>query len=161
MNLEPTGLLGITCLLVGLVVAFLFLVRRRAARRSTTLAQATNDLEAKLELFRSETDSRIAELGEAINKLKFECAATNIQLVSLAAQTDGALAAAKALSLRQEDTWTRRENPVNISIVPRAIESADNDTWVRDEGEPEAVESPRNAAPLATVISEGRKAKTR
>ena len=159
MTVEPSVLFGIGGVSAGLVIAFLFLIRRRALRRSTTLAQRAHDLETKLGLFRSKTDSRIAELEEAINKLKVECAATNIELVSLKVQTDEALAAAKALW--REDTWIRRENPANISIVPRAIESADTDTWVRDEGESEAVEPAGHAVPLATVISEGRKAKTR
>ena len=124
MNLESIVPLGIACLLAGLVVAFLFLVRRPAARRSTMLAQATRDLEATVGQLRDETDSRIAELEEAVNKLKTERVAANIQLMSLKAQTDETLAALKAVSSGQEDNWIRGESPVDISIVPRAKKSA-------------------------------------
>jgi uncharacterized protein HemX len=159
MNLEPIVLLGIACVLAGLVVAFLFLVRRRAARRRTRLAQATHDLEATVAQLRNETDSRIAELEEAVNKLKIECVSANVQLVSLKAQTDETLATLKAVSSGQEDTWIR--GVVDISIVPRAIESAGSDTWVRAESDPEAVGPTNNVAPFATAISEGKRASTR
>ena len=161
MNLESIVPLGIACLLAGLVVAFLFLVRRPAARRSTMLAQATRDLEATVGQLRDETDSRIAELEEAVNKLKTERVAANIQLMSLKAQTDETLAALKAVSSGQEDNWIRGESPVDISIVPRAKESVGSDTWVRAESDPEAVEPTNNVAPFATVISEGKRASTR
>ena len=161
MNVGPSVLFGIGGISAGLVIVLLFFIRRRAARRRTKLIQATHDLEAIVGQLRNETDSRIAELEEAVNKLKIECVAANIQLVSLKAQTDETMAALKAVSSGQEDTWIRGENLVDISIVPRAIESASSDTWVRAESDPEAVELTNNVAPFATVISEGKRASTR
>jgi hypothetical protein len=154
MNLEPTLLFGIASVFATLVIAFLFLRRRRVARRTAGLVQTTQDLRAEFERLGDEMAGKIAELEDATNKLKLECAAANIQLVSLKAQTDE-MVAAKAVLPRRENTWVRRENPSNISIIPTAIGPAGGDTWVRDADEPKTAEQTDSVARLATLFAQG------
>ena len=153
MNFE-SGLFGIACASVALAIAFLFLVHRRAARQTATLVQTAQDLHAELGRLSNEMVGKITELENVTNKLKIECAATNIQLVSLKAQTDE-MAASKAVLQRPKETWVRREDPGNISTIASPVRSAEGDTWVRRANEPKRAEPTDSAARLATLFAQG------
>jgi hypothetical protein len=163
MKIELIVYSAIGFLSAGLIAAALVsIIHRRAIQLTTrrleaTLAQATRDLQTNLEQLRNETNRKVVELEQAIDALKIECAATNIELVPLKAQ-----AREKSLSIapkinpsESEDTWTRGENSADISIVPTARGSNDNETWVRDGSAPDPVLQRGSATQLATVFSQG------
>ena len=154
MNLDSPALLTIGYVFAGFIItAVLFFMRRGASRRVTKLAQATQDLQANLEEFRNETNRRVVELENTVDQLKVECAVANVRLSSAEAQK-GATTAKLAASTH-EDSWIRSENLIDFPIVPTIPESLDNDTWVRNESEPNDDEPMNSAALLATAFSQG------
>lgn len=153
MNVGLPALLAVGCISAGLIVTVLVAMRHRASRRVTRLAQTTQDLQAELKELRDETKSRIVELGNAVDKLKVECATANIRLSSLKPQKSEANR--KIAESMQADTWTRSENLIDFPIVPAIAELNDNDTWMRNESEPNVVGPTSSSALLATVFSQG------
>jgi phosphoribosyl-AMP cyclohydrolase len=163
MNLEPAmffAIIGISFASTALIIMVLFLIRRRTLKRMATFGQATEDLQADFRRLRNETNRRIAELETTINKLKVECAAANIQLLSLKDQTRQT-SEAQNVSPGQEDTWVRGKNSGKVSIVPAILESADNDTWLREGNEAKAIETTNRRAMRTTALSKGNTNATR
>jgi hypothetical protein len=163
MKIEFTVYLAIGFMCAGLVGAILVLFVHRktlhltARRLEATLVQATRDLQTNLEQLRNETTTRIADLEQTIDALKIECAATNIELVSLKAQgrETSFSSAPKVSPSESEDSWTRGEGSADISIVPTVAGSNDNNTWVRDASLPDPVLHRDSATLLAKVFSQG------
>jgi hypothetical protein len=171
MKIEFTVYLALGLVCAGLVGAILAsLVHRKTLhlterRLEATLAQATRDLQTNLEQLKNQTTTRIADLEQAIDALKVEYAATNIELVSLKAQAQETSfsSAPRVAPSESEDTWTRGEGSADISIVPTVAGSIvptvagsnDNDTWVRDAHAPDPVSHQDSATLLAKVFSQG------
>jgi len=131
MDLFTSALSAIACASALFVITVLLFTRRRARRNITKLAQASHDIRADLERLRTDTNSKIAKLENEINQLRVEVASTSIQLVSLKTRKETAIP--KIAASTQEDTWTRSDNLVEVSIVPTIMESPGIDTWVRNE----------------------------
>jgi hypothetical protein len=163
MKIEFTVYLAIGFVCAGFFGAILAsLVHRKtlhvtAKRLEATLAQATRDLQTNLEQLKNQTTTRIADLEQAIDALKVECAVTNIELVSLKAQAQESSfsSAPRVAPPKSEDTWTRGEGSADISIVPTVAGSNDNDTWVRDASTRDPVLHGDSATLLAKVFSQG------
>jgi len=124
---------------MGLAILVAPFIRRRARRRVTKLAQASQDIRVDFEEFRNTSNKRIVDLENTVERLKLECAAANTRLGSLEAPKSAATR--KIPAATQVDTWTRSENLTDpLPIVSTIPESSDNDTWVRSESGPNDVE---------------------
>src|SRR5947208_3154404 len=105
MTLE-SSVLGVASASAGFIIAVLFFTRRRHVQH---LTEASRSVQSDLEQVRHLT-SRIVQLEDAINKLKVECAAANIKLVSLTTLIEDGSRPQKEALPTQEDSWTRSEN---------------------------------------------------
>jgi hypothetical protein len=154
MKIESIVYLNIGLLSAGLVVATVVaLIHRRAVQLATgrieALVQATRDLQTVVEQLRNETNTRIVEMQEAINTIKVEFVAMDVELASKAPPQKNSSSAVPKVTSSHEDTWTRHYSSADFSIVPNYYRTNDDDSWPRDESASDATKR------HATALSEG------
>src|SRR5262249_1434013 len=132
------------------------LIYRKALRVASRqlqadFAQEKRDFQADLAQFMSEICKRIEELEQTISDIKVDCAALNIDLVPLKAQSSAPLMNSSVVPTTDADTWMR--DAPDLSIVPKIEEG--QDTWIREGGKTGFVEQPTSASLLAKVLTSG------